>query len=35
MIQAIPDTLVPFAVWRFIGGLTFAGIFPPSTPCSR
>lgn len=28
MIQAIPDTLVPFAVWRFIGGLTFAGIFP-------
>ena len=25
MIQAIPDTLVPFAVWRFIGGLTFAG----------
>ncbi len=28
MIQAWPDTLVPFGVWRFIGGLTFAGIFP-------
>lgn len=28
MIQAIPDTLVPFGAWRFIGGLTFAGIFP-------
>lgn len=28
MIQAIPDTLVPFAAWRFVGGLTFAGIFP-------
>ena len=28
MIQAIPDTLVPFGIWRFIGGLTFAGIFP-------
>ena len=28
MIQAIPDTLIPFGIWRFIGGLTFAGIFP-------
>ncbi len=28
MIQAIPDTIVSFGVWRFIGGLTFAGIFP-------
>lgn len=28
MIQSIPDTLVPFGIWRFIGGLTFAGIFP-------
>ena len=28
MIQAIPDTLIPFGTWRFIGGLTFAGIFP-------
>ena len=28
MIQAIPTTLVPFGVWRFIGGLAFAGIFP-------
>lgn len=28
MIQAIPDTLVPFTTWRFIGGLMFAGIFP-------
>lgn len=28
MIQAIPDTLLPFGIWRFIGGLTFAGIFP-------
>lgn len=28
MIQAIPDTLVPFGIWRFIGGLTFAGIIP-------
>ncbi len=28
MIQAIPDTLVSFTTWRFIGGLMFAGIFP-------
>ena len=28
MIQALPDTLIPFGIWRFIGGLTFAGIFP-------
>lgn len=28
MIQAIPTTLIPFGVWRFIGGLAFAGIFP-------
>ena len=28
MIQAIPDTLVPFGAWRFVGGLAFAGIFP-------
>lgn len=28
MIQAIPDTLIPFGFWRFVGGLTFAGIFP-------
>lgn len=28
VIQAIPDTLIPFGIWRFIGGLTFAGIFP-------
>ena len=28
MVQAIPDTLVPFGAWRFIGGLAFAGIFP-------
>lgn len=28
MAQAIPDTLIPFGVWRFVGGLTFAGIFP-------
>ena len=28
MIQAIPDSLVPFGAWRFLGGLAFAGIFP-------
>lgn len=28
MVQAIPDTLIPFGIWRFIGGLAFAGIFP-------
>lgn len=28
MVQAIPDTLVPFGAWRFVGGLAFAGIFP-------
>ena len=28
MIQALPDTLIPFGIWRFIGGLTLAGIFP-------
>lgn len=28
VIQAIPHDLVQFTVWRFIGGLTFAGIFP-------
>lgn len=28
MIQAIPDDLTAFGIWRFIGGLTFAGIFP-------
>ena len=28
MVQAIPDTIVPFGAWRFVGGLAFAGIFP-------
>ncbi len=28
VIQAIPQDLTAFTVWRFIGGLTFAGIFP-------
>lgn len=28
VIQALPHDLVQFTVWRFIGGLTFAGIFP-------
>jgi DHA1 family multidrug resistance protein-like MFS transporter len=28
IIQAFPDTLTGFTVWRFIGGITFAGIFP-------
>lgn len=28
VVQAIPHDLVQFTVWRFIGGLTFAGIFP-------
>lgn len=28
VVQAIPHALVDFTVWRFIGGLTFAGIFP-------
>ena len=28
VIQAIPHDLVQFSIWRFIGGLTFAGIFP-------
>ncbi len=28
MGQAIPESLVGFSVWRFIGGLAFAGVFP-------
>lgn len=28
IVQAIPHDLVQFTIWRFIGGLTFAGIFP-------
>jgi DHA1 family multidrug resistance protein-like MFS transporter len=28
IIQAFPDTLTGFTIWRFIGGLAFAGIFP-------
>ncbi|MBQ9240226.1 MAG: MFS transporter [Duodenibacillus sp.] len=28
VIQAIPQDLTAFTVWRFVGGLTFAGIFP-------
>ena len=28
MIQAIPDTLVPFGIWRFIGGAHLCGHFP-------
>ncbi len=28
IIQAIPHDLTQFTIWRFIGGLTFAGIFP-------
>ncbi len=28
IIQAFPETLTGFTIWRFIGGLTFAGIFP-------
>ena len=28
MVQAIPDTIIPFGAWRFVGGLAFAGIFP-------
>ncbi len=28
VVQAIPQDLTWFTVWRFIGGLTFAGIFP-------
>lgn len=28
VIQAIPQDLTQFTIWRFIGGLAFAGIFP-------
>ncbi len=28
IIQVLPNSLEGFTVWRFIGGLTFAGIFP-------
>ena len=28
VIQAIPQDLTAFTAWRFVGGLTFAGIFP-------
>ncbi len=28
IIQVIPDSLVQFTAWRFVGGLAFAGIFP-------
>lgn len=28
IVQAIPHDLTWFTIWRFVGGLTFAGIFP-------
>ena len=28
VIQAIPGDITPFVIWRFIGGIFFAGIFP-------
>lgn len=28
IVQVIPSSLEGFTIWRFIGGLTFAGIFP-------
>lgn len=28
MVQAVPDSLIGFSTWRFIGGLAFAGVFP-------
>jgi DHA1 family multidrug resistance protein-like MFS transporter len=28
MVQCIPDSVVWFGIWRFVGGITFAGIFP-------
>ncbi len=28
VIQAIPGDITPFVIWRFVGGIFFAGIFP-------
>lgn len=28
IIQAIPGDITPFVIWRFVGGIFFAGIFP-------
>ena len=28
VIQAIPSEITPFVIWRFVGGIFFAGIFP-------
>ena len=28
VIQAIPSDITPFVIWRFVGGIFFAGIFP-------
>ena len=28
VIQALPGEITPFVIWRFVGGIFFAGIFP-------
>ena len=28
VVQAIPGDITPFVIWRFVGGIFFAGIFP-------
>ena len=28
VVQAIPGEITPFVIWRFVGGIFFAGIFP-------
>ena len=28
VIQALPSEITPFVIWRFVGGIFFAGIFP-------